>query len=124
MNTLFIIRGVPGTGKTTLGYAITPSTFAADDYFTDEKGNYHFDPTKLEEAHEACFQCVKKSMFMRHEKIAVTNTFTRRWEYDKYIKLAERMGYRVMMIALKHKFGNVHGVPEEVVARMEKRFEE
>ena len=55
--TLFIVRGVPGSGKSTFAkhiwneYAICE----ADKYFVDrETGEYKFDATKLKEAHEWC----------------------------------------------------------------------
>ena len=54
--TLYIIRGLPGSGKSTLGVKLCGegNTFAADDYFEDDTGVYNFDPTRLKDAHAWC----------------------------------------------------------------------
>ncbi len=55
---MFIARGLPGSGKSTLTKKIAnvyPSAVvcAGDDFFIDQNGNYNFDASKLHEAHEA-----------------------------------------------------------------------
>lgn len=57
---MFINRGLPGSGKSTLSkkisslYGFERSVICAgDDFFTDSTGKYVFDSTKLEEAHAA-----------------------------------------------------------------------
>ena len=37
MKILYLIRGLPGSGKTTLAKSICNVVFSADDYFTDKK---------------------------------------------------------------------------------------
>jgi tRNA uridine 5-carbamoylmethylation protein Kti12 len=45
MKNLILIRGVPGAGKTTLLRSLDDYVcVAADDYHTDEKGNYTWKP--------------------------------------------------------------------------------
>ena len=55
---MFINRGLPGSGKSTLSRKIAETyeqtiVCAGDDFFTDENGNYIFDAKKLPEAHGA-----------------------------------------------------------------------
>ena len=51
---LILLRGVPGSGKTTVGEVIlrcvrgdNPDVLSADNFFLNEKGTYNFDATKL-----------------------------------------------------------------------------
>ncbi len=55
---LIILRGLPGSGKTTLAHLISADgqhpVFGIDDYFTDGDGNYHFDHLKNHLAYKHC----------------------------------------------------------------------
>jgi len=129
---LILLRGVPGSGKTTLANIILQQPnnnpqeiLSADDFFEDENGEYNFDPTKLKEAHNYCqFRCSER---MRQQKvrIVVANTFTQEWEMDEYFKMAERYNYRVHTIIVENRHGNenIHGVPENKLQQMKDRFE-
>jgi predicted kinase len=124
MSKLYIIRGLPGSGKSTLACELSDYVCEADDYFTDENGIYHFDPTKLPEAHENCLSDVEAGMNLSLEKIAVSNTFSRRWEFAKYRDLANLYGYSVVEITMSGPlFPNVHGVPYDTVQNMRSQWE-
>ena len=122
--TLFIVRGLPGSGKSTLGYLLAgDNSFAADDYFYDRDKNYNYDATKINTAHDYCFNKVKEAMENGVDKIATCNTFTRKWEYDNYFALADKYGYTVHEIISKGEFNSIHNVPYNVVENMKERFE-
>jgi hypothetical protein len=57
--------------------------------------------------------------------IVVSNTFTQNWEMDAYYELAKQYGYRVFSIIVENRHGGVneHGVPEDKLQAMKKRFE-
>ena len=79
MTTLYLIRGIPGSGKSTLGNFLAGSgtVFAAieaDDYFVKD-GLYVFDANKLHEAHHWCQTKVDKLLEFGYS-VAVTNTST------------------------------------------------
>ena len=129
---LILLRGLPGSGKTTLAKIILqlrstdePEILSADDFFENKEGDYNFDPTKLKEAHNYCqFRCSER-MRQQKAKIVVANTFTQEWEMDEYFKMAERYNYRVHTVIVENRHGNenVHGVPEEKLQQMQNRFD-
>jgi len=128
---LILLRGLPGSGKTTLAKIILqlrstdePEVLSADDFFEDKEGDYNFDPTKLKEAHNYCqFRCSER-MRQQKAKIVVANTFTQEWEMDEYFKMAERYNYRVHTVIVENRHGNenIHGVPEDKLQQMKNRF--
>jgi predicted kinase len=124
--TPYLIRGLPGSGKSTLAKSLAPyHTYEADDYFTDCNGKYNYDASKIGEAHKDCQENVKYDMTIANaEVICVSNTFSKRWELQPYIKLAQEFGYRITEITLTgDTYGNIHNVPEEVIERMKARWE-
>jgi predicted kinase len=122
---LFIIRGIPGSGKSTFAKNLATVHFEADMFFMDENGVYNFDASRLSEAHSWCRNAVKDAMKDGVDKIAVSNTFTRKWEMEPYILMAEEFGYRVFSVIVENRHGgeNLHSVPEEKIEEMRNRFE-
>ena len=63
---MFICRGLPGSGKSTLSKKIKEKytdtvICSGDDFFTDENGNYKFDQTLLFDAHQSAQKKAKDS---------------------------------------------------------------
>jgi predicted ABC-type ATPase len=84
MKMFYIIRGVPGSGKSTLARKLAPNAaFEADTYMVDSDGNYAFDPKKLSEVHQKCYEAVRNALLNGTENVAVANTFVKKWEYQK-----------------------------------------
>ncbi len=130
---LYIVRGLPGSGKSTFAEALVGSEFLvceADKYFMFN-GEYKFDATKLKEAHESCRTLVETYMKdsllndQFYREIAVSNTFTQEWEMQAYLDLAKQYGYMVFTVIVENRHGGVnqHGVPDEVLTKMRDRFE-
>jgi predicted kinase len=131
---LFIIRGVSGSGKSTFAKKIVGHDFLvceADKYFIDkETGEYKFDVSKIKDAHKFCQDTVETYMKdslvndQFYREIAVANTFTQEWEFQPYIELAEKYGYKTFCIIVENRHGgtNVHNVPEDKIEQMKNRF--
>lgn len=129
---LLIIRGVSGSGKTTtanslaLGYATLGKNVSGPfeaDQFMMEDGEYKFEPSRLGECHQKCFDCCERAMERGADIIIQSNTNTQKKEYQRYIDSAAKWGYKVTEITVKGDFGNTHGVPEKTVRRQRERFE-
>lgn len=119
---LYIVRGLPGTGKSTLakklGYVCE-----ADQYFETPNG-YVFDGSQLPKAHNLCRMNVESAMKNEVTNIVVSNTFSQRWEMDSYYELAVQYNYNVTEITLTGtRHDNKHNVPLETIDKMIKRWE-
>lgn len=131
---LYIVRGVPGSGKSTFAKTLTNeySICEADQYFVDkETGEYKFNFDELKIAHQWCRDEVEIRMkdnqvnYQFYPTIVVSNTFTQEWEMEPYFKLAKKYGYTVFSVIVENRHGgeNEHGVPEEKVQIMRERFQ-
>lgn len=135
--TLIIIRGVQGSGKTTLAQMIMRSEgyterwgpddrwchFEADMYFINPiTGEYIFDGTKIGQAHRWCECNVNESM-KEGKNIIVSNMFVKRKEMQVYLEMAEKYGYSTQEIICKGNFPNSHGVAKEKVEGRKQAFE-
>jgi predicted kinase len=130
---LFLIRGLPGSGKSTFARHIWNeyAVCEADKFFYDKEGNYNFDPSKLKDAHAWCKNEVEIRMKdhqvnnQYYPEISVSNTFTQEWEMKDYYELAEKYGYKVVSLIVENRHGgkNLHGVPDDKLEIMRNRFE-
>jgi predicted kinase len=132
MKNLYLLRGLPGAGKSTLANQIGGTHFEADMYFINENGEYIFNGADIKKAHQWCQSQVELAMIQNHitygldsSDIVVSNTFTQGWEMEPYYKLAETYGYRVFSLIVENRHGgeNIHGAPENKIEEMRVRFE-
>tara|TARA_Y100000296_G_scaffold66371_1_gene78416 strand:+ start:41968 stop:42429 length:462 start_codon:yes stop_codon:yes gene_type:complete len=140
MQDLILIRGMPGSGKTTLAEHIINSSgeqiahHEADHFFnhvlsaSDAGGpgkvEYLFNRRLLGAAHDLCYGNAFRSLSMGMSVI-VSNSFTTRKEIERYSKGVYRSGLDVRLRVVKcvGEFQSVHGIPEAVLERMAGRWE-
>lgn len=123
--TITLVRGLPGSGKTTIAKAISAETGAKHleaDMFFMENGVYLFDGNKIKEAHGWCQRNASDSLSQGH-CVVVSNTFVKKWEMDAYCAMAATYGANVKVLVATGSYGNLHEVPEDVVARMRANWE-
>ena len=125
MKQLILLRGLPGSGKSTFAKSLGVSEHYEADMFFERNGKYEFDPEKIKMAHEWCRVQVMHSMICEVPKIVVSNTFTQEWEMKAYYDLAQEHGYQVFSVVVenRHDGENIHGCPKDKVEIMRNRFE-
>lgn len=129
MQKLILIRGLPGSGKTTEAKRLVQEgeafTFVeADDYWIRKDGTYDFNPKLIKNAHEFCFKTLEDWMLNYNKTVIVSNTFTQIWEMQRYLDFAEKHGFEVEVRRCTEKYQNVHNVPEATIQKMKDRFED
>lgn len=125
--TLYLIRGLPGSGKSTFAKSLLDKflvqrVYEADQYFV-QNGEYQFDPTKLEQAHQ---QCKRNTWLALYEgmSVAVSNTSCADWEVETYATIAQETEANFVSIILENRHGgkNIHGCPDAKVEQMKRKF--
>ena len=122
MKTLYIIRGLPGSGKSTYAENLGVPYFEADMYFMRD-GEYVFNTSRVRQAHEWCFNCVCAHIESDVD-VAVSNTFTTVKEMKQYVEVARAHKYVVKIIEVKTSYSSVHNVPVDTLAKMAARWQE
>ena len=122
-NELVIIRGIPGSAKSTLAKTYIAKGykhFEADMFFMID-GEYKFDIKKIGEAHLDC-QYKTKDALQEGYNVVVSNTNTTLKEVNRYINIAKDVDVPFRIIHCKGEFKNVHNVPEDVLQKMKDRM--
>jgi len=125
MNHLILVRGLPGSGKSTFAHMMSHHGFLhveADMFFVGPDG-YKFNGLKIADAHDWCQKEVVRALD-HGENVIVSNTFTQKWEIEPYQKMVEKTGCKLTIIKMEGNYGSVHGIPEIALQKMKDRWEE
>lgn len=134
---LFVMRGLSGSGKSTVVRAIVrafpeATVCSADSFFVDKvTGEYKWYAEGLKPAHEECQKSAENAL-ESGGVVIVDNTNVRRWEMGFYFKLAAKHSYHVVVLESKTPWKldpavlaekNSHGVTEDVLRQKVGQFE-
>lgn len=126
MKVAYIMRGIPGSGKSTVARRLAGPTGVAhstDEYFMTD-GVYRFDATKLPEYHARNLAAFTRSLQAGLKVVVCDNTNVQLWHMKPYITAATEHGYAVIVVEMPHPDPataaerNLHGTPIATIQRM------
>ena len=127
---LILLRGVSGAGKSTVAELFIDATIISTDDFFLINGIYSFDANSLIENHMKCTVKAEQAMNAAHTEdakhtLVIHNTFTKDWEMQPYLVLADKYGYMVHTLIVENRHGSesIHDVPQPSVDAQRERFE-
>lgn len=125
---LILIRGLPGSGKSTMAESMIKDDpglrwTETDKYFIDHNGEYKFDPRELSDAHAWC-QELTESNLAEGVSTVVSNTFSRKWEMQPYIDMAKSHKAELVIHEAQGNWKSVHNVPQHTIDAMKNRWEQ
>lgn len=123
--TLYIIRGLPGSGKSTYARKTYPylPLYEADDFFTNQS-TYNWSYSFIKQAHKLCLLNATKELY-HHNSVVVANTFTTIKEMQPYLDLEKTFPYiKIHVIEMLGKYKSIHNVPEKTLQHMADRWEQ
>lgn len=135
MRIAYIMRGISGSGKSTIARAIAQEErgqiCSTDEYFT-HKGTdkYCFDLKRLAEYHDANYRDFEFFAVYQTPTLICDNTNSQLWQFTRYVAIAKKAGYVVRVVEVRHPpleiaaERNTHKVSCEAILAMRKGWEQ
>ncbi|MDD5648867.1 MAG: AAA family ATPase [Candidatus Nanoarchaeia archaeon] len=122
---LVILRGLPGSGKSSLASLLSKAICSADDYLINREGEYIWTESRVIQAHEWCKRKCERFMKKQISLVVIDNVSVKSKDMRPYRKLAKEYGYKVYSVIVenRHKGINTHNVSKEIMKSMRKKFE-
>ena len=136
--TMIIMRGLPGSGKSSLVGRILKTypqaeVCSADAYFTQADGSYQYDRNKIKEAHTFSQERAETLCRDACNLVIVDNTHVKRWELQPYLNTAAKFRYSVVILEPQTPWArnpeqlavrNSHNVNENAIRKKLKEWQE
>lgn len=115
---IVLIRGLPGSGKSTMAKRMLGYRHLEADMFFEIDGKYVYDASKIREAHDWCVSEANASL-KSGQSVVVSNIFAKGWEIERYTSL----GFHFRIIEAKGNWPNLHGVSKEKIDLIRSKWE-
>jgi tRNA uridine 5-carbamoylmethylation protein Kti12 len=132
MKIAFIMKGLPGSGKSSIAELLYTTSKSSIIHSTDNyhivNGKYKFNKERLWEFHETNLEAFKKSCKKGIKVVICDNTNIKKVFYSNYVKIAKKHGYKVHIITIGDFNAtacwkrNKHKVPLKVIRSMKRNF--
>ncbi|MBI4919502.1 ATP-binding protein [archaeon] len=128
---LILMRGLPGSGKSTIANSLDGLVLSTDDFFI-KKGVYKFNVRQAGIAHGWNQKRAKDAMSRGESLVIIDNTNITASEMKPYVKMALNYGYKVEILEATspHKLDvdklaeyNSHGVSKDSIQKMKDRYQ-
>lgn len=126
MSVVYIMRGIPGSGKTELANKIAKDIgfiCSTDYFFIEDDGSYNFERNKLPLYHRLNLLFFRIALINKVPIVICDNTNIKKADYEKYIKAAEEFDCEIKIVTIKVGLGSAikrckHNVSEKTIRRM------
>jgi len=136
MKQVYILRGLPGSAKSTLADELAKASFYENrsvaihttDNYHMVNGRYQYDASKAGEYHKKNLLAFQKSCKSGIDTVICPNTNINKEQYQKYVDYAKLHDYRVTIIVMDEFRETVcgrrteHKMPKELIYSMKQRF--
>ena len=124
---LALIRGMPGSGKTTYAEEVFVKKHGFvhlenDMYLYDKDGKYVWTPERAKAAMQQCYTDTAKALAAGKD-VVVTNVFVTFKSTRRYFELAKKYGAEFKIFRKDKDYGNVHNVPEKTLKQFASMFQ-
>ena len=126
MSKLVLIRGLPGSGKSTKAKEYIPNGFIhleSDEWHFNHLGQYIFETANSKKSH-IWVELNTENFIRKGKDVVVSNVFIKMPSIVPYYNIALRYKYDFEVISLPKRFTDIHNVPELTLKQMSDAFEE
>lgn len=121
MSKLTIVRGLPGSGKSTFASWLG-CYHVENDMFCMHDGSYEFDPQRVSASVQWCMDAARSAL-QQGLDVVVANTFTKQRFISSYKAIAEVFNAKFEVYHMMGGFKDRHNVPDEVKKSMADSWE-
>lgn len=121
LNQLTLVRGLPGTGKSTWAKNHFNCLILETDQYFIHNNIYQWNPNTIHIAHQHTLNLTKE--LITHQDVTVVNTFTTLKELQPYLNL--KANIQIFHIKGKNlKNNSIHNVPDATITKMSQRWQQ